>query len=227
MSPPAAATTILLVRHTEVENPERILYGRLSKFGLSNRGRAQARAVAVFLAKRPISAVYTGPLLRARQTASVIASYHPRVAVHHSSLLHEVGSAWQGEPLASFAPGFSTYTSRRALSDESIEDIRARMVAFVERVRRRHPGRCIVGVSHGDPITVLRLALSDRPVTLAGLRGRDYADLGSVTEIVLQPGDSPQVSYVSVPGLVDLERSTAVEETPTADAPPRSAGEAC
>ena len=41
------ADLIHLVRHGEVHNPEKILYGRLPDYHLSERGRAQAQAVAV------------------------------------------------------------------------------------------------------------------------------------------------------------------------------------
>ena len=201
MSERQTATTILMVRHAEVKNPGEVLYGRLPRFGLSDRGRTQAETVAAFLVDRPVAAVYTSPLLRARQTARIIARDHSATTLHRSSLLHEVRSAWEGTAFAAFERGFSTYASRRAADDESIEDIRRRMVAFVERVRRRHPGESVVAVSHGDPITILRLALTGQPITLAAMRGSDYADLCSVTEIVLSPDEAPRVSYLPVPGL--------------------------
>ena len=197
---PGSPTTILLVRHTEVHNPDRVLYGRLPRFRLSEQGRQQAERTAAFLADRPVVAIYSSPLLRARQTADVIAHYHPEATRHVSRLLQEVGSAWQGTPFTSFKAGFSTYTERREPDDESLEDVAARMRAFVERTRRRHPGACVVAVSHGDPISALRVVLSGRPLTLAALRGADYAGLGSVTEITYQPGeDRPRVAYLTVP----------------------------
>lgn len=199
-TPPAAATTILLVRHAEVENAQRLLYGRLPRFRLSQAGRQQAERLAAGLADRPVAAIYSSPLLRARQTAAAIARYHPTAERHLSALLHEVRSAWQGTPLASFTPGFSTYDERRAATDETMEEIRARMLQFVARARRRHPGTCVVGVSHGDPITLLRVALSGRPLTLAAIRGADYADLCSVTEITWQPGEErPRVACPTMP----------------------------
>lgn len=199
----APPTTVWLVRHAEVNNPNQVLYGQLPRFHLSERGREQAESVAAFFADRPVAAIYTSPLLRARQTGRVIAQHHPEATMHRSLLLHEVGSAWQGTEFASLKPGFSTYEDRREPDDESIEDIQRRMTAFVERVRRRHPGQAVVAVSHGDPITILRLALSGRPVTHAAMRGPDYAGLCSITEVTFPPGGEPQVSYLTVPGLAD------------------------
>jgi probable phosphoglycerate mutase len=200
LAPAGAATTILIVRHAEVHNPERLLYGRLPKFGLSRYGEEQAERTAAFLAGRPLAAIYSSPLLRARQTAARIARHHPAARRRVTRLLHEVGTAWQGTPFAQFAPGFSAYEQPRAAGDESLEDIRARMVAFLDRARRRHPRATVVGVSHGDPIAILRVTLSGRPLTPAALRGADYPGLGSVTEIVFAPDEErPRVTPLTVP----------------------------
>ncbi len=193
-------TTILFVRHTEVENPDGLLYGRLPGFGLSAAGRRHAERVAAALAGREIAAVYSSPLLRARQTAAIVATRHPGAAMHRSALLTEVGSAWQGSPLRSFASGFSTYHCRRSADDESLEDIRSRMLTFARRIGRRHGGATVVAISHGDPITILRVALKGLDLTVPAIRGSDYAPLGSITEVCVEPGD----------GRVLLERAWAV-----------------
>ena len=44
------ATTIHLMRHGEVHNPEGVLYGRLPGYRLSERGVAMAETVAAHLA---------------------------------------------------------------------------------------------------------------------------------------------------------------------------------
>lgn len=181
-------TTILFVRHTEVENPDGLLYGRLPGFRLSDAGRRHAERVADAIAGRDIAAIYSSPLLRARQTAAIIAARYPGATVHRSALLTEVGSAWQGAPLRSFASGFSTYHCRKAPSDESLEDIRERMLAFARRAGRRHAGSTVVAVSHGDPITILRVALKGHELTVPAIRGSDYAPLGSITEVQVEPG---------------------------------------
>src|SRR4051794_22380086 len=113
-APASAATRLLLVRHAEVDNARRVLYGRLPRFALSAAGRREAERLAEALGREPVAALYSSPLLRARQTAGVIARHHPDAARHVSALLHEVRSAWEGAPLASFAAGFSTYGDRRA-----------------------------------------------------------------------------------------------------------------
>ena len=193
-------TTLLLVRHAEVHNPGQILYGRLPRFRLSDAGQMQAERLAQFLTPEPIAIIYTSPLLRAKHTATAIAAHHPGVTVRRTELLHEVGSAWQGSALSAFDSGFNTYDHRRVPEDESIDDILRRMLCFLELVRRRHPGQFILAVSHGDPITILRVHLKREPLTIQALRGSDYADLCSITEIHLPPdGGHPTMQYRSVP----------------------------
>lgn len=64
-----------LVRHGEVENPDRVLYGRLPGYGLSQLGHEMARAAAseLKLARRPVSTLIASPLERAQQSAQPIA----------------------------------------------------------------------------------------------------------------------------------------------------------
>ena len=66
-------TVLHLVRHGQVDNPQKIVYGRQRGWRLSDRGRQEAEAVARHLGGRPIARVYTSPLERAVQTATVIA----------------------------------------------------------------------------------------------------------------------------------------------------------
>jgi broad specificity phosphatase PhoE len=184
-----ATTTVLMVRHAEVHNPQRLFYGRLPAFRLSAWGEQQAEKTAAKLADRPITAVYSSPLIRARQTAARIADHHPGATRLVTELLYEIGTSWQGTPYSQFKAGFSAYENRREPGDESIADIAARMTEFVVRACQRHPGETIVGVSHGDPISILRLTLKGGPLTVAGLRATEFAGLGSIMEITFPPDE--------------------------------------
>ena len=70
-----AASRIHLVRHGEVENPERVLYGRLEGYGLSELGQRMAQAAADEIAAsgRPVSALFASPLQRTQESAAPIA----------------------------------------------------------------------------------------------------------------------------------------------------------
>mgnify|MGYP002652011322 CR=1 FL=1 len=59
------------MRHGEVHNPDRVLYGRLPNFALSAGGRTMAAAAAAHVEAlgRPVSALYASPLQRTRESA--------------------------------------------------------------------------------------------------------------------------------------------------------------
>ncbi|GAA5025932.1 histidine phosphatase family protein [Microbacterium fluvii] len=65
------AERLHLVRHGEVHNPTRVLYGRLPNFRLSTAGRQMARAAAehVRALDRPVGALVHSPLQRTRESA--------------------------------------------------------------------------------------------------------------------------------------------------------------
>ncbi|HEY8477328.1 MAG TPA: histidine phosphatase family protein [Chloroflexota bacterium] len=189
-------STLLYVRHADVHNPANVIYGRLPRFGLSEKGWQQAEATARALAEEPITHIYTSPLLRARQTALVIARRHPLARLHVSRFLLEVKTAWQGTPNDGLGPGFSFYDPLKAPDDESPSDVADRMERFVRLLLRRHPGETVVCVSHGDPIKALRQRLEGRPVTVQSLREPDPAK-GSITRFVFDsPSGPPRITYV-------------------------------
>jgi broad specificity phosphatase PhoE len=62
-------TTVHLLRHGEVYNPEAVLYGRMLGFRLSDDGQQMAHDAAEALRGRDIQAVIASPLQRAQETA--------------------------------------------------------------------------------------------------------------------------------------------------------------
>ena len=69
-------TTVHLLRHGEVHNPEKVLYGRLPGYVLSDLGHEMAKRASVALADRDVAAVISSPLERAQQTATPVAQVH-------------------------------------------------------------------------------------------------------------------------------------------------------
>lgn len=69
------AKQLHLVRHGEVHNPDRVLYGRIPGFVLSELGHEMARAAAEELKNsgRPVAHLYASPLERAQESAAPIA----------------------------------------------------------------------------------------------------------------------------------------------------------
>src|ERR1700694_4393289 len=94
------STTVWLARHGEAHNPAELLYGRLPRVRLTPEGRRQAHALADFLAPRPLAAIYSSPMLRARRTAEAVLATRADVArVRLDTDLQEVRNSWEGQPL--------------------------------------------------------------------------------------------------------------------------------
>ncbi|MEV6491954.1 histidine phosphatase family protein, partial [Actinoplanes sp. NPDC051633] len=67
-------TTVHVLRHGEVHNPTKVLYGRLPDFHLSELGRQMAKAGAEAVADRDVTYLVSSPLERAQETAEPFAA---------------------------------------------------------------------------------------------------------------------------------------------------------
>ena len=218
------STILLFVRHAEVHNPRDVVYARLPRFGLSARGREQAQRVAACLADVPLAAIYTSPLLRARQTAAVIAAQHPALRVQRSSLLLEIGTSWAGTPNKEVPKGTSFYVARRHESDETVEDVLGRMQRLTRLLLRRHQGQIVACVSHADPIAVLTLWAGGHEVTPKLLQEPHAPARGAVTVFEYPDPYRATPDYLARPILHYFNPQDPEPEKPK-DEQPAAAGE--
>ncbi|MEW6221358.1 MAG: histidine phosphatase family protein [Thermodesulfobacteriota bacterium] len=189
---PESATHLVLVRHGAVHNPKNVLYGRLPRFPLAAAGRSQALAAALALAATPLAALYSSPLLRARQTAAAIRERQPGLSLALCHLLTDVASPHQGRPGAEVdALPDNVYQDSRP-PFETPADVLGRLIRFLGQVRRRHSGQWVAAVSHGDPIAFLILWAHGQPPSAAGKTGLapwgipgGYPGPGSITTLTL------------------------------------------
>lgn len=192
-------TTIHLVRHGHVENPDRVLYGRLPGFNLSARGRAQAELLGRWFAPAPLAAVLASPLERAQQTAGAIAAPHD-LKVEPDERLVEASSLFEG-----VAGNVGWYILRHPGIWWKLRDVRTpswgernvdlaeRVQAVVNDVRERFPDQQVVLVSHQAPIWVARLAFERKP--LGHWPGRRRCALGSVTTLEFDGDRLERLTY--------------------------------
>ena len=88
-------TTVHLLRHGEVYNPTKVLYGRLPGFRLSDAGEAMAEKAAAWFAGHDVRRLVSSPLERAQQTAAPIAEALS-LPVAIDERLIEAGNAFEG-----------------------------------------------------------------------------------------------------------------------------------
>jgi len=192
-------TVVHLVRHGQVENPRRVLYGRLPGYHLSARGQAQAELLAGHFAGARLAAVLASPLERAQQTAAPIAAANG-LEVRTDLRLIENSTIFEGA-----AGNLAWYILRHPKLWWKLRDLRApswgeRNVDMVERVhavvdaaREEFAGRQVVLVSHQGPIWVARLAFERR--RLSHWPGRRRCTLASVTTLTFDGDQLTGVGY--------------------------------
>jgi probable phosphoglycerate mutase len=188
----SSQTTVWLARHGEAHNPNNVLYGRLPRIGLTAEGRRQALALADALRSRPLSAIYSSPLLRARRTAEAVLDAHRDLGrVRVDANLVEIRTGWQGEPIEALERiGWDFYTHPRHPEDDSLQGISDRMHRWLRRMLRRHTGQEVLGVSHGDPILILVGTLTGMPLDPRHIFPRPYIAPGILYRLDFDASDA-------------------------------------
>jgi broad specificity phosphatase PhoE len=158
-------TIVHLLRHGEVHNPQKLLYGRLPGYRLSELGQRMAKAAAITLAPHDITHVFSSPLERALQTAGPIAEQFG-LPVEVDPNLIESGNRLEGRNVRLAMRDPRTWrwfwNPWRPSWGESYASVRARMLLALEAARRAAKGHEAVCVSHQLPIWTLRRALEGR-----------------------------------------------------------------
>jgi broad specificity phosphatase PhoE len=163
-------TRLYLIRHADVENPHKVLYGHLDGFDLSALGRAQAAAVGDRLATEDLRRIVHSPLARAAETARLINERLARPAILEADpelREAEFSRYLQGLPYWQIPlrrPLWFVHKAKRGLvpGDESIENLGGRVLAVVRRLAREHPGETMAVVSHADPLNAAWILLDGR-----------------------------------------------------------------
>lgn len=185
-------TTIYFVRHGDVHNPENIWYGRLPRYRLSKKGRKQIEQTANFLLPQNIDFIYTSPLLRARQTAQII-SEKMHLPIHLSKKLLETHSSLQGQSFTYLhSIQFDVYaSSTNKIVGETLDELGDRMRSFIKDIVRKHAGKKVLAVSHGDPIMAVNVLANNLPINNSTMHDRtNYVTHGEVV-IITYDADSP------------------------------------
>lgn len=191
-------TVVYLMRHGEVHNPDRILYGRLPGFVLSDLGHRMADMVAEHLASRDITHVVASPLERAQQTATPVAASHD-LDIHTDERVIEAANKLEGQPVAGGQGMFRLsnlpllYNPFRPSWGEPYTQIRDRMLPAIEDARDAARGHGAVIVSHQLPIWTARQALEGNRLW-HDPRNRECT-LASLTTLVYSGDDLVSVAY--------------------------------
>jgi broad specificity phosphatase PhoE len=171
----SSTTRLLLVRHGETLANREFRYIGTRDDELSEQGRMQAEALAEALSILPVTAVYSSPRRRTRDTAAPIAAHHHLDVQLLPELVEGSFGAWEGmsraEVLARSPEDERMLRAWEADPEiappggESFAAVRERVVGAVERLALLHPDQTIVLVSHVGPIKVLLAVAMGAPLS--------------------------------------------------------------
>ncbi|WP_409328680.1 histidine phosphatase family protein [Trujillonella humicola] len=204
-------TVVHLLRHGEVHNPAKVLYGRLPGYRLSTAGEEMAGSAARWFtgvaADPVVTYLVSSPLERAQQTAAPIAEALG-LPVATDERLIEAASDFEGLRVA-VGDGalrdprhwWKLRNPFRPSWGEPYVEIAARMLRAVEAARDAARGSAAVCVSHQLPIWTLRLHLEGRRY-VHDPRRRECA-LASVTSVTYTDDRVAGVTYAEPAGATD------------------------
>lgn len=192
-------TTVHLVRHGEVFNPEKVLYGRLSGYRLSELGEQMAQRVGEHLAGRDVTHLVASPLERAQQTARPLAALRG-LEIHSDTNLLEATNVFEGKRV-SVGDGVlrkpsawrHLYNPFKPSWGEPYVDLAARMRVAIQDARDAARGHEAALVSHQLPIWVARLD-AERRRFWHDPRSRECS-LASITSITFEDNAIALISY--------------------------------
>jgi broad specificity phosphatase PhoE len=164
---------IRLARHGESEgNFAGSLQGSRFDTPLSARGRRQAEALAIRLSEDGIDAVWASPMVRARETASIVAAPHGITLSIDADLVEFDWGVWSGRPFdGALEQEVSSVRARWRAGEtdlapsggESPAAAAVRAQRFLGRLRGSG-ARAPLVVAHGRFNRVLMATLLDRPL---------------------------------------------------------------
>ncbi len=204
------ADRLHLVRHGEVFNPDRVLYGRLPGFGLSADGRRMARQAAEYVhgLERPVASLVCSPLQRTKESAEPFSELFGIEPVIDERVI-EPTNVFEGRRMvrALFNPWNWRHLRKPALPSwgEPYADVVGRMNAAMTQAWDAAASGDVVIVSHQLPIWITHLAIAGEPLRHDPRQRR--CALSSVTSFELADGTWTEVSYIepaATAGAVDV-----------------------
>ncbi len=156
---------LVLIRHAETEWNRERRYQGWQDTPLSEAGRAQAEAAGRLLAVERLTAVWSSPLRRARETAVAIAAPQ-RLTVRLEKAFGEMRfGQWEGlttdEVSARFPALYRAWLETPHLvalpGAETLAEVRTRALQGLEGLRAAHEGQTVCLVTHGVTSRILIL----------------------------------------------------------------------
>jgi len=149
---------LYFVRHGESEaNTQHVISNRASHFGLTELGRGQAQTLAEKLRDIPITAIFSSPVLRAKETADIVSrSFYLPYQVTEALREYDCGyleGRSDEESWKQHRKYYEDWTvhhnySSKPTAGESFIDIQNRFLPFIESLKHRNDEHILL-IGHG------------------------------------------------------------------------------
>ena len=194
---PGERTVVHLLRHGEVHNPDKILYGRLPDYHLSALGREMAEVVDEHLKDADLALVVHSPLERTAETAAPALARHGLTAIVDPRVI-EAGNKFEGgrfrkRLLLDPRRWWWVRDPTKPTWGEPYRAIAKRMTAAIEDARDHARGHEALIVSHQLPIWTMRSVLESR--NLWHDPRRRECNLASLTSVTFTGDEITDVTY--------------------------------
>jgi len=156
--------SIIFLRHGQAKNnTERVLAGRTPGVPLTEEGVEQSEKAAKFLEEMNISAIYSSPIERAKNTAEIVGK-HNSIDVRIDDRLIELDMGkFTGKPYDEIFSSHGNvfmkfYRGELEIAHngvETFEEVKKRIRDMVDHVIDNHPDENVVLVTHMDPIKAM------------------------------------------------------------------------
>jgi len=165
-------TRICFIRHGETDwNVERRIQGQID-IPLNETGRAQALAMAFNAAHHNFDAIYSSDLMRARDTANMLAARRgldikilPQLRERHFGIFQGLTAA---EGKVNQPEAHTRYIVRDPdydfVTGESMHSLAARVETAVHEMMHHHAGHTIAAITHGGVLDILYRISTGKPL---------------------------------------------------------------
>ena len=194
-----SSTIVHLVRHGEVYNPNKILYGRIPGYHLSSRGHSMAARTAQAFRGHDVTYLAASPLQRTQETSRPFAQL-TGLDVEIEPRLIESGNQFEGLRTKGWNsqlwnPRYWPQLRNPAIPSwgEPFSDIAARMLDAVADAQRKAEGHEAILVSHQLPIVMVQRSVLGKRLPHAPWNRE--CDLAAGTSLVYQDDQISDIYY--------------------------------
>ena len=165
-------TTLLLIRHGQTEWNLLGKYTGQSDIPLNETGRQEAHNLAKKLEENPPEVVVTSDLIRARETAEIVAAPF-NLPVHTNSDLREINQGvWEGMHFSDIKARYAAEFAEREANPlevappegETVGQVRERVLTAVTKIIQTYPGQRVAVVAHGLSLALIKAHYTNTPI---------------------------------------------------------------